>query len=567
MSSKRRGHILAFVLAVMGMIFILVTIVLQLVHTESYSAQRSYVSRQALNLAEAGIEHAIRELNNNASYPGENDVAVGNGTFSITVSGSGSTRTIEATGYVPSSLNPIHKRVVRTEASLDSSNVEFFYGIQVDGGGLTMNNNSQVVGNVYSNGSIIGGSGVTVTGDAIVAGGLDSAPALEWPTHDADNLFATASSNRDIAQSFVANETGNLAKVTVFLAKVGNPNSNLTLRIQNDNNNKPSTSSSLATSTISYANVGLTPSWIEATFTDPPSLTSGTKYWIVLDYGSNSSANHWNWRKDTTDSYAGNTGKSTGNYSSGSAVWTDVGGDLAFQVWIGGTATKIENTTVGLTGRANLFVNSTCGVSCLVENPSPQALPISEGVVQDWKNTAAAGGSHIGDYILTNGALGSLGPKKIEGNLLVDNGATLTVTGTLWVTGNITTQNNTIIKLDPGYGTNSGIIVTDGLILTSNNAQFQGAGTGSYVLLLTTRDAKNDISVTVDNNAVGVIYYAAKSKIQFKNNATAKEATAWGMELDNNAVITYDSGLANTFFTGGPGGGWQVKKGTWRLIE
>lgn len=577
MKSRKRGHILAFVLAVMGMIFILVTIVLQLVHTESYSAQRSYVSRQALNLAEAGIEHAIRELNSNSSYTGGTDIALGEGTFSVSVTGTGGTRTIESTGHIPNSTNPLHSRIVRAEASLNAESVEFFYGIQVDAGGISMGNNAFVDGNVYSNGSIVGLNGATITGDVTVAGGIGDAPTVSWTTENDDHLFATDSSNRDIAQSFIASETGTLGKVAVYIGKVGNPTSNLQVRVQADDGDKPSSGSTLAQAVIAYTAVGLTSSWIEVPFAFPTSVTNGVKYWIVVDYGANSSVNHWKWRKDTSDSYANNTGKTTNNWSAGSAVWTSVGGDLAFRAWIGGTANRIENMIIGDattgTGRANLFVSTTIHGSscpnqyCITENPPQEALPLSDGVIADWKVDALGGGIHSGDYILTNGAVGSLGPKKIEGNLTIDNGALLTITGSLWVTGNVVIQNNAIARLDSGYGTNSGLIVADGTIHSQNNAVFEGVGGDSYILLLTTRDAKTEVSITVDNNALGVIYYAARSRIRFLNNASAKEATAWGIDLDNNAFITYESGLANTNFTSGPGGGWQLKKGSWRQIQ
>lgn len=572
MIRKRSGHILMFSLVVLAVLFVLTSVSLQLVHREGSSANRSYVGHQAMNLAEAGVEHAIRQLNTNTNYTGEVNTALGSGTFTVTVTGSGSTRTIEASGYIPNNTNPVMTRTVRAEASLDSENVEFFYGIQVDGGGIAMGNNAQVNGNVFSNGNITGSSGATITGDATVAGGLSDTPSISSTLEDSDQFFATASTNRDIAQSFTATSSDTLPKVSLLLGKVGNPTSNLTVRIATTDGDQPDTSS-LATAVIAHASVGLTPSWIDATFSSPPNLSNGTKYWIVLDYGSNSATNYWNWRKDSADTYVDNTGKSTSNCCSGSPTWTNVGGDLAFRAWIGGTATSISDMIVGGTARANQISNSTVHGSacpnsyCLIQNPSPEALPISDGNIADWNNDAAAGGIQTGTYSLINGAVASLGPKKIEGDLIIDNGSVLTVTGTLWVTGTVQISNNSTVRLDNGYSTNSGIIVADGIIQISNNAIFEGSGEGSYVLLLTSLDDKNGNGIVVSNNSVGVIYYAGKSRIHFSNNASAKEATAWGITFDNNAVVTYESGLANMNFTSGPGAGWQLKKGTWREIN
>ncbi len=566
--SKKPGHVLIFSLLVMAVMLILVTIVFELIHHERFLSDRSYRSKQALNLAEAGVEHAIRQLNLNANYTGETDKPLGQGTFTVDVTGTGKTRAIESVGK----SNPATTRRVKVEAQLDADNVEFFYGIQVDAGGLTMGNNSSIIGNTYSNGSIVANNGATITGDVIVAGGLNPNPSVEWTTHNSDQFFATENGNRDIAQSFTVPASGKINKISAFLGKVGNPTSNLTVKISPDNSGQPATGS-IATGIIPFSSVGLTPSWIDATFMAPPDLTAGSKYWLVLDYNSSSSTNYWNWRKDSTDGYTNNTGKYTSNCCSGNPSWTNTGGDLAFRVWVGGTINSISGLTVGTsttgTGWANQFDNTIIHGSacpnqyCIVDNPPQQSLPISDGIVQDWKNVALAGGVSQGDYVLDIGQSGSLGPKKIEGNLTLANSATLSVTGSLWVTGNINISNGASVILDPGYGSSSGIIVNDGTVTVSNGATFQGTGQGSYILMLTTRDAKDETSITVQNNSVGVIYYAGKSRISFSNNASAKEATAWGIHLDNNAVVTYETGLSNTYFSSGPGAGWKVKRGTW----
>lgn len=574
---RENGQILLSVLTISLMVLLLSVGVIAFAGASYRFVKQAQIASQTMGIAEAGIDYAIRQLNINSSYAGESNTAFGDGTFTVTVSGGGSSRTIESTACIPDCTNPRSQKTIRVQATLGSETVQFFYGVQVDSGGLVMGNNSRVNGNVFSNGNIVGSNGAMVTGDAIVAGGLDDDPAVQWTTENTNQFFATSSANRDIAQSFIANETGSLGKVSVFLAKVGNPTSNITLRIHADNAGNPATGS-LASGTITHSSVGTSPSWIDVTFASPPSLINGTKYWIVLDYGSNSSVNYWNWRKDATDAYPNNTGKYTANCCSGNPTWTNVGGDLAFRVWIGNTTTRIEGMVIGGptsgTAWANLFVNTTVRGSpcpnpyCIVANQPRQNLPISDGVIQDWKNDAAAGGTHTGNYTLTNNATGSLGPRRVTGNMLIDNGATLTITGTIWVEGNVTLSNLCNIRLDPGYGTNSGLIVTDGVVQVSNNCNFQGSGqTGSYVMLLSHRNDPNGNVMTIGNNAVGVIYYASRGRIHFSNNATAREATGYGITLSNNATITYESGLQNATFTSGPGAGWSVVTGSWQEIK
>lgn len=573
----QRGQIILATITISLMVLLAAISVLSFAAVNYRLVKRSQYTAQAQGVAEAGIEQAIRALNLDPAYAGATNIAFGNGVYTVTISGGGSARTIESRGCIPNCTNPTSEKTIRVQATISTETVQFFYGVQVDSGGLTLGNNSRVNGNVFSNGNITGGNNSTITGDATVAGGLDDSPAVEWATHNTDQFFATASTNRDIAQSFTSNETGPLGKVSVFLGKVGNPTSNLTLRIATDVGGRPNTSS-LVTGTIPYTSVGTTASWIDVSFTSPPNLTNGVKYWIVLDYGSNSATNYWNWRKDATDAYPDNTGRYTSNCCSGTPTWTNVGGDLAFRVWIGGSTTRIESVTIGNassgTGRANLFVNTTIrGIACpnqycIIDNQPRQNLPISDGVIQDWKNDAAAGGTHTGNYTLTNNAIGSLGPRRITGDLNISNGATLTVTGTLWVEGKIQLSNNCTIRLDPGYGANSGVIIADGIINVSNNCAFQGSGqAGSYIMLLSHRNDPTGNVMTISNNAVGVIYYANRGRIHFSNNATAREATGYGISLDNNAIITYDTGLQNATFTSGPGAGWSVTPGTWQEIK
>jgi hypothetical protein len=544
---------------------------------EQVMASEVVRSSSAYYASEAGIEDGVHRVTGGLAYPASYTIAVASSTALVTVASNGLERTVESEGDFSTDI-----RVLRAVLDPATVNPHFFYGIQVGDGGLAMSNNARVNGNVYSNGDITGSNGAAITGDATVAGGIAAVPSVEWASTSADHFFATASTNRDIGQSFTAPATGQLNRVSVYLGKIGSPTADITLRITQDDAGKPSTSD-LASATIARTSVGITPSWIDVSFSSPTALTSGATYWIVLDYGGNSGTNYWNWRKDATDGYANNTGKYTGNWNAGSAVWTNAGGDLAFRAWIGGVNTKIEGLVIGDaaagTARANLFVDtsvhgSSCpNAYCIVENPPRAEMPLSEGMIQDWRNAGVLGGictppqcDSSGNFTLGNGAAQSLGPIKIPGNLTLSNNAVLTVVGTIWVLGDIIISNGSTVKLSSGYGSLSGVIMGDDEIAVSNNCVFQGSGqAGSYIMLLSAKNAPLSTVINVDNTSVGVIYYASSGRINFSNNATAREATAYGINLSNNAVITYEAGLANAQFSSGPGGAFKVK--SWRETE
>lgn len=568
---QHAGQVIVLFLVLMTVGLILSTGLLSLQNHVIHDAKVATQRQDATYLAEAGINHALASLGTSDTV-NDTEFDLGHGSFIVQdLTGSGNERLLESTGYIPNATSPLYQRKIRAKVDLSSDDVQFFYGVQIDSGGLKMAKHTRVYGNIFSNGNVIGDEDAVITGDVTVAGGLPDSPTVQWTTQDTDQTFATTINNRDIAQSFTSTADGALSKVSVYLAKVGAPTSNITLRITADNGNKPATTS-LASADIAYVNVGTTPSWIDVSFTSAPTLINLTKYWIVLDYGSHSGTDHWNWRKDASDGYVDNTGKTTKDWDNANATWASVSGDLAFKTWIGGTPTRIDTLTIGDattgTGRANQFVSTTIhGASCpnqycIVENQSRINLPISDGVIQDWKNAAAVGDPIIGDYTIS--ASQSLGPKHITGNLRVGTGETLTVTGTLWVEGSFISENNSIIELDSGYGAGSGVIIADGGDSDiANGTLFSGSGTaGSYIMLLSTLNDSTQVSIDVSNNSDGVIYYAGKSRIHFNNHGAAQEVTAYGIDLDEHASITYDSGLANANFTSGPGGGWSLKRGS-----
>lgn len=259
---------------------------------------------------------------------------------------------------------------------------------------------------------------------------------------------------------------------------------------------------------------------------------------------------------------------SNGNIQGNGTIDNDVivsgNGHSIDDVTIGGNAmaysclspATIEGNLTYITGGTK-----TCTVQGTTSTQSaeitPQPFPISSSQIQEWKDEAAAGGTTTSDVTLTNGATLVLGPRKITGNLTVSNNAALTLTGTVHVLGTINVSNNGVIRLDNGYGSTSGIIISDSIITVSNNGILQGSGqSSSYLLVVSTSTA--DPAIPVSNNAVGAIFFAPNGGITISNNVDAKEITAYKLNMSNNAEIIYESGLASLFFTSGPGGGWKV---------
>ncbi len=587
---KQDGQILIFAMVFM---FIMSTVVAALV---SYAAIQIKSHRQAvsrvlgLGIAEAGVEMALWKLNNQAGYAGEIGAVYGDGTYDVVITDiAAATKLITVEAYVPDAANPRAKRIVQVTTTTNTDNVSFNYGAQVGEGGLELANNTTINGNVYSNGNITGGTDSAITGTAIAANGslLVADQVNDAPVPPATLIsFRNASASADVAQSFQTSVTDLVNKVELYIRKVGNPGNFSAIRIVNDNAGNPGPVT-IATGSLNASTITANYGWVTVNFSTNPTLTAGTTYWLVLDASGTSAGNYYQWAANAT--YASGLAK-TGAYSGG--PWNLTGADGYFRLYLGGVTHKIDSVIVGtgLIGDARSHTvedstirgNNYCQVGsgnnkvCNTTQPDPTALalPLSDGNLRDWESDASAGGT-IGTYLLTNNDSASLGPVKIDGDLTVDNGATLNITGTIWVTGQVIFGNNAVVHLDPAYGALSGIIIAGiendpnkGYIEIVNNALVTGSGAvGSYIMLISQRNNESEVAIKPSNNSGGAIYYAGDGFIEIDNNAALKEVTAYKISIKNGASVTYESGLASAQFTSGPGASWEIQSQSWQLLQ
>jgi len=227
--------------------------------------------------------------------------------------------------------------------------------------------------------------------------------------------------------------------------------------------------------------------------------------------------------------------------------------------------TNISNCSVG-------------GTHYTPEDPLATAtMPITEDKINDWKDDTTVGGTILG-YSLDGNNEDSLGPIKVDGDMSIDSNAILTVTGTIWVTGNLDLNSNVILQLDSSYGPFSGVIVVDGQISVDSNVTLCGSegykedkecnlSIGSYLMLLSTNNSTNpgNPAIEVTSNTETAILYTSNGLIRLSSNAALREATGYGIYMDSNAEVTYETGLADVLFSSGPGGSWEVV--SWQEVE
>ncbi|MCH7828736.1 pilus assembly PilX N-terminal domain-containing protein [Patescibacteria group bacterium] len=370
--------------------------------------QNTKASLQAYYGAEAGVEDALFRVKNSLNWSNPGSLNVLDATVTTTVTDTPQGKLVVAEGNDSS-------RFRRVEALYRLAGIipEFFYGAHIGDGGLIMHNNSQVIGDVFSNGDITGNSGAIVTGTARVAG-----------------------------------LGGNLSNISV----VGD-------------------------------------------------------------------------------------------------VFVD------------------ECKDADITATLNANDNDGCSFGAFVSlgtPPDPVSLPITAEEIQGWKDAAEAGGVFFGDYELDKTETASLGPQKIVGNLLVADKAVLTLTGNLWVTGNVDVKNDAQVRLDVSFGGTSGVIVADSVITLQNITISSGSGSeGSYLMYLSTNTGNP--AINIKNNAVADILYTSAGWILIENNDELRVVTGYGVHLENNAVITYEIELTSAIFSSGTGGAWELV--SWKEVE
>lgn len=531
LKSQRSGSML-----IMSVIFLMAVtaIVLSLYQR---STQQVGVSSRRINdpvtasIAESGIEKAVYCLNTPTAsssdcpkngqglYVGESNVAVGRGSFTSTVSVSGATATVTVTALTAGLGGGSAKQVVVTLNQTASISPAFQYGVQTGEGGIDMSNNAKVNGNVYTNGSITGQNGSSVTGDAVLA---VSSPTTDSQADPAVSPLYTknigdAANTVYLAQQFIAQSNDSVYSLDLKLAKHGVGPPGLTAYVYSDNAGVPGTDLSSGGQALTAAfpydsPAGWETNWSNQIFTPNVILLQNTTYWLVIKAASSNSSKYWTTVRGSDDtSYANGTTKVGAALNSLSAL----NYDIAFRLNVGGQYPTLDVPVVGgnayshtisdttVTGHAyyqalNGAVTANGGaVTCTLTPNSychpgsadqpPQNFPISDAEFGQMEEIAVTGGTTTCSptCTLNNGDI--IGPQKYVGDVTFANNAVVTLNGTVWVSGNLTISNNAILQLAAGYGDNGGVVIIDNqadranscLVSLNNNGDLRASANAS----------------------------------------------------------------------------------------
>jgi len=273
-----------------------------------------------------------------------------------------------------------------------------------------------------------------------------------------------------------------------------------------------------------------------------------------------------------------------GNVFSNKTVFGLSGGGaktITGDIIVAGNGNKIDGLTIGQDAQVHTckdssvtgtltYVSGGSLENCDVEPPlpvdggpneiDPQDFAITPQMITDWQSDAEAGGIIIGDLTISSDT--TLDAKKIVGNLIISNNMTLTMTGTIWVTGAFVPGNNSTVRLDEtAYGDLSGVIIVDDEFEVKNGVILKGTSSPSSYLLVIGNSfslVEATPAMEVDNNVGGAILFTPNGLMVINQRVNLVEATSYQLLLKNNAEITYEIGLENLEFTSGPSGGYVV---------
>ncbi|HEV2601588.1 MAG TPA: polymer-forming cytoskeletal protein, partial [Candidatus Babeliales bacterium] len=492
--------------------------------------------------------------------------------------------------------------------------------------------NGNIVANngVTITGSAIAAPSASVTSDQSNSGTIP----ITTCTATTCLSFGSTTAAQDFAQSFkVSTASSPLHDVQFYIKKVGAP-SDITVRIVDDSSGSPGTTNELTTNgTLLASQVsGSSFGWVDVVFPSTPTLDPAKTYWLVLDDGSNSATNYY-LLGATNNTYANGLGK-LGKYTSTWTSTQPAGLDSDFNLYLGvttsiGGGTYVGAVNIGQSGVGDAWANTVSGASVAGSlycqtgsnnnkacnttrpDPAPTTMPLSDANIQDFKDEATTTGSgwtytgnltigyqgttttslqHVtgnltingggvavmsdlqvdGSVTITGGGKLTVGPLRVNGDLDVES--TMSMTGTVYVLGNVTIGSGATLKLDAGYGANSGVLISDGYATVSGGSSFSGSGQStSFPLLITTSTCPSGTgcgsnnAINFNGGAGAVVLVAQNGTINMSGGTGAEALTAKEIDVSGGATITYNSGLANLNFSSGPSGGWNIT--SWKEVQ
>jgi len=196
-------------------------------------------------------------------------------------------------------------------------------------------------------------------------------------------------------------------------------------------------------------------------------------------------------------------------------------------------------------------------------------MPLSDASISSMESTASEGGivsCSNGAYTISGSV--TLGPAEVPCNLVLNSGATLSLSGNVWVSGNITINTGSTI-IDSSTSATLALIAdnplnhSSGSLINFSGTQVQTSGQSILVLISENSSAANSgnsSSINYSNNInANVLLYAPYGKINIStSNASIAGIAGYWINMSGTRIV-YQSQLSDLFFaSSGSGGGYSL---------
>lgn len=201
-------------------------------------------------------------------------------------------------------------------------------------------------------------------------------------------------------------------------------------------------------------------------------------------------------------------------------------------------------------------------------------LPITDEEIEEWKSEAEAGGVYTGPCNIDGVSEVSIGNVRMNCDLTIGGSAKVTITGPIWVRGNISFQGSSITSIAPELEGKTVTIVADdpsnrmnkGRISVGGSASVRGAGDGSFVVLVSQNESaeKGGNTVAIDVGGGGphndIIVYAGHGLVTHGGSASVPVGVnGYKVIISGSARIQYDDGAASLELSNTPAGGYRLQ--------
>jgi hypothetical protein len=532
-----RGQIVVFILILLASGLGLSMAVFSLMGRNAALVGIEISQERSLQLAEAGINRALYELTKNANWTGIGETVLGGGSYEVMVTDLGNSRLVEATGYIPSKANPRLSRTVRAIITDSPGADSFRYGAQSGTGGITLNSNATINGNAFSNANIVCYSNARITGDASAVGTITPLSCAQGtarqgvsprplPYFDSNYWKSAANQNPSPGCPISGNVVYSSGTHTLGPCQI---NGSLTL----DN----------------HANLILTgPLYVTGNFT----MNANSQLSIDDRFGTNGTV----LLADGTISPNSNSKinrvqqtailRPDGDFSSAWSAtppgshWSAIDDD-ALQPDAPNVSDYILASVDGQTDELNMATVGGIGTTTEIT------------VWAYARNTDSQNGDRLGINIVVNGAA-----QNQQNINLTTAWSWVRATFTL-ATGQSGVDGLRVRLIQNRQGAQDSVAVA----AMYAAVRYTLAG-GGHIMLVSSSTSTS--AITLNSNTEGGIFYALNGTVVANSNSHPVALTGKQLVINSNATILYDQGLPDQSFTSGPGGGWVIRRGTWRII-